>query len=415
MAFVVVNEEILIDGLTEIADLIRAELGMQEPIPFPEMMAEELGRAFRRKNADIQSAKDETKALIERTTKNINNEDVVRVAPFSFYGNTTIKTADFPNAASAGESAFEKCVGLTSVKFDNAGIIGKSAFNSCTSLTSVKLPNAYEIRDSAFSGCTNLKSVNLPLVKTLGQYIFEASGLTSVILPSAKTISGSSFRKATNLKTVDLPIATKINANAFDTCTSLESVSAPEVQTLGQYAFAGCTSLVTLDLPKVTSIANHAFRKASSLSTLYLRNDSVVELADVGAFYDIRTINIYVPANLIESYQTDKVWRLLFDDQDRSVSFLPIPTTANGIVYFSIIRYGNLENYQAEEGMTWAQWCESEYNTSDPQYYDAGWGITNDWGDEMHYYDAEIEWTWDMPLVAGSDVIQATTYITYCP
>lgn len=414
MAFVVVNEEILNNGLTEMADLIRAELDMQEQIPFPGMEVY-LNKAFRRKNDNIQQAKDETKAVIERTVTNLYNSDVTRAAPFSFYRNSTIRTVDLPNAASAGESAFEKCVGLTSVKLDNAGIIGKSAFNSCTSLTSVKLPNAYEIRDSAFSGCTNLTSVNLPLVKNLGQYIFEASGLTSVSLPSAKTIAGSSFRKATNLKTVDLPIATKINANAFDTCTSLESVSAPEVQTLGQYAFAGCTSLVTLDLPKVTSIANHAFRKASSLSTLYLRNDSVVELADVGAFYDIKTINIYVPVNLIESYQTDKVWRLLFDDQDRSVSFLPIPAVADGIVYFSIIHYGNVENYQAEEGMTWAQWCESEYNTSNPKFYDADWGITNDWGDEMHHYDAEIEWTWDMTRVFGNDVIQATTYITYCP
>lgn len=349
----VVDKAKLESGLTEIADLIRAESDVQEPIPFPELMATELGRAFRRKNDAIQQAKNETKAFIERTYTQIYNEDVVRVSPFSHYYYEKLKTAEYPNAASAGESAFEECTALTSVSLPNAEIIGTKTFKGCTKLSSLNLPKVYEIR-----------------------------------------------------------------TNAFDGCTALESIDLPALRKLGQYAFAGCTNLKTADLHNVTSIPNHAFRKASSLSTLYLRSNSVVTLADSGAFYGVKTINVYVPANLIESYMADKSWKPLLDDQDKLVSFLPIPVVADGVVYFSIVHYGDVENYQAQEGMTWAQWCESEYNTSgqeypEAKYYAVDWGgIGNDWGDGVHYWD-EVDGLGNQ--VYPNETIQATTYRTYCP
>ena len=410
----VVDKAFLENGLKMIADAIRvgADMHPSEVLPFPDMFVTELERAFRHKDGKLQDAKAETKAFIERTETDIYNEDVVRVSPFSHYHYEKLKTAEYPNAASAGESAFEECTALTSVRLPNAEIIGVKTFKGCTKLSSLVLPKVYEIRDNAFDGCTKLESIDLPSAKTINQYAFIESGLKSISLPAANKIKADAFRKAYSLTSVDLPNVTAIGSNAFDTCVNLQEVSVPMLETLGAYGFAGCTSLKSLDLHKVTSIPNHAFRKATNLGTLYLRNNAVVTLADVGAFYGIRTINVYVPANLIESYKADENWKLLLNDDDRLVSFLPIPAVADGVVYFTINRYGNNENYQAEEGMTWAQWCESEYNTSEPKFYVADWGgIENEWGDCIHHLEGEELGS----LVTSDETIQATTYRTYCP
>ena len=283
-------------------------------------------------------AKDDLKALIERTSTSIYNTDVVRASPWSFYNNGKIKTVTFPNAASCGESSFEKCTELNTVNLANAGIIGNNAFKNCSKLTSLNIPNVYEIR-----------------------------------------------------------------ANAFDSCVKLTSLELPAVTTLGQYAFAGCTSLEVADFTNITSIPNHGFRKSTNLNTLYLRNNFVVPLADVGAFYGVKNLNVYVPGRFVEAYQTDESWKPLLNDDDRLVSFLPIPGTEGDVnAVFFMIGY---DEYRADKGMTWAEWCGSEYDTLGLHIDEYGWVMLGD-ADEMYS---------DLGRTAGTDIIQAVEYRLICP
>lgn len=323
----VIDKAVFDQSLTQMANLIRAESNTQEGMHFPRNMPYRLEKAFRVKNNAIQAAKDETKAIIERTATDLYNEDVVRVSPYSLYHYTSLKTAEFPNAASAGESAFESCWALTSVKLPNAEIIGKNTFKACAKIVSISLPKAYEVR-----------------------------------------------------------------YGAFDSCTKLENIDLPALQTIGQYTFASCTALKSLDLHNVTSIPNHAFRKSPNLSTLYLRSDSVVTLADVGAFYSIEFVTVYVPGNLIASYKTAANWSALYNDG--VVSFLAIPGTEveTSLISFSI----NGVAYQAEEGMTWVEWCDSEYN---PGIWSVSQGYVKD-----AYANV-------VSLVGGGDYLPATETI----
>ena len=239
MAFdAVVDKAFLENGLKSIADALRSGTGNRENMAFPAGFVSE---------ANAVAA--EAKAIIERTKTSIFREDVVRVSPFSLDHYDKLKTAEFPNAASAGESAFEECTALTSVSLPNAEIIGVKTFKGCTKLSSLVLPKVYEIRTNAFDGCIELESIDLP-----------------------------SLRK------------------------------------LGQYAFAGCTALKMADLHNVPSIPNHVFRKSTNLGTLYLRNDAVVTLADVGAFFGVEAITVYVPGSLIESYKAADNWSDLYND-----------------------------------------------------------------------------------------------------
>ena len=76
------------------------------------------------------------------------------------------------------------------------------------------------------------------------------------------------------------------------------------------------------------------------------------------------------------------------------------------VISFSISKVSNHGDltYQAREGMTWREWCESEYNTSEGEYrwqVNEYGSIFSEFGD---YVDAD-----------GEDVIQEMTYYAYYP
>lgn len=76
---------------------------------------------------------------------------------------------------SIGNSAFEKCTVLTSIKIPSTVTsIGNAAFNFCTTLTKVEIPESVvSIGDEAFTDCTNLKSIEIPSsVTSIGRLAF---------------------------------------------------------------------------------------------------------------------------------------------------------------------------------------------------------------------------------------------------
>ena len=95
-----------------------------------------------------------------------------------------------------GDSAFEHCIGLTSITIPNSVTsIGGDAFSDCIGLTSIIIiPNSVEsIGDGAFSGCTGLTSVDIPnSVTYIGNYAFyNCSKLENVYCYAEKVPSTS--------------------------------------------------------------------------------------------------------------------------------------------------------------------------------------------------------------------------------
>ncbi len=86
-----------------------------------------------------------------------------------------------------GDSAFDRCSGLTSVTIpDSVTSIGSSAFSYCKGLTSVTIPDSVtSIKSTAFLNCSGLTSVTIPdSVTSIGYSAFSGcSGLTAVWLP----------------------------------------------------------------------------------------------------------------------------------------------------------------------------------------------------------------------------------------
>lgn len=68
--------------------------------------------------------------------------------------------------------------------------------------------------------------------------------------------------------------------------------------------------------------------------------------------------------------------------------------------------------YEAEAGMTWAEWCNSAYNTYGA-WVDESDDVYTQYWEEIRYYDKSTQSMGD--LVYGSHIILETKYVTYNP
>lgn len=157
--------------------------------------------------------------------------------------------------------------------------IADYGFYQCTSLQKVSCPNVTAFGQYAFSGCTALTEFDFSNVKLQmgygSAYAFEGSGLVRAVLP----------------KTTILPY------NVFQGCAKLEMVDCHVASAVQMQAFRYCNSLTTL-----------IFRKSDSPVGI-----NVNMLDNSGFGPDSRVCGVYVPAALIERYQTDTNWSALYE------------------------------------------------------------------------------------------------------
>lgn len=226
-----------------------------------------------------------TDALITRafpTTFNGNliDDKACKIRAAAFRGCKDIVNVYFPLVQSIGAHAFLEN-NIRSVDFPECETVGQSAFDTCGKLTEVIIPKLRNIPANAFSNCAKLTEIHLPNVVFVNSFAFNRCYALEVIdLPGATNLEGSSFAGCTKLKTVELPSAVVITAPFID-CTSLEKVYLPAIERLGTNCFYGDSALQEVNLgPNITRIDDHAFNITPS--TLVI-NIPVAEGAIAGA------------------------------------------------------------------------------------------------------------------------------------
>ena len=291
-------------------------------------------------------------------SRNMDFEDAFIMKTISSYENTRVKYIAY--------NKFAYCTSLTSVSFPVCTNIGSYAFQNCTSLTSVNFPVCTNIGYYAFSNCTSLTSVSFPNCTTIREYAFQnCTSLTSVNFPNCTYIDYAAFRNCYSLTTISFPNCTTINGygsfGAFANCYSLTSVNFPNCTAISTYTFLFCSNLSMASFPNCTNIGDYAFNYCYNLSQVYLTGSYLCKLSNSNAFtstpfmgyssYFSGTPYIYVPESLVTSYQNATNWTYFS-------SYFSTIESLSGIIRFSINGYP----YQAENGMTWAEWIDSKYN-----------------------------------------------------
>ena len=161
---------------------------------------------------------------------------------------------------------------------------------------------------------------------------------------------------------------------------TLTSCTNNRVSVIGSYAFAYCNKLTSVTFPACTFISAYAFMYCSNLSKIYLTASTICSLANSNAFsYTSIWSNkgsIFVPSSLVASYKAATNWAF-FSNRIFGVTPATITFTIDGTTY------------QAEEGMTWSEWCESSYNTNQ-KYTNLAGGISSSGGAFVHYNGTKV-------------------------
>ena len=163
----------------------------------------------------------------------------------------------------------------------------------------------------------------------------------------------------------------------------------------------------TVAVDGVTGNPRQAIFKDVELAELYNDGNAAILTAWNGA-------NGQGPANF-KVEQTEG--QLAFFCKDKPTVNIPLliavatPPAATGALFeFSVYHTwmndyeGGYATYRAREGMTWAEWCASEYNTG--EFRDDGYGNIYDSNYDCVYYDLD-----DYDAVDRTDVIEARTYV----
>lgn len=164
-------------------------------------------------------------------------------------------------------------------------------------------PKDQEINTGDYIQGDYIGETNTMKVKYVDDSIKEFTGLTSIN-------SDTDSNKA-NAKNVEIYSGVKyIDSFAFKGCKSLTSVTIPDtVINIGWAAFSDCTSLPTVTIPGDVKFDQFSFNGCSKLDSVTIQNSRHKLTYSNNAFANISpTAKLYVPSNLVSSYQSDKNW-----------------------------------------------------------------------------------------------------------
>lgn len=347
-------------SLTQMADAVRAMTGTTGKLKLDALEAkmtesgEDIGEATEL-IAQIAEAL-EGKAAGGGSGGNTDIEDAMVTRTLSAYTNDRVTTI--------GNYAFANCASLTTVSFPNCTTIGSGAFSKCSRLTIASFQNCTTISSSAFYQCSNLTSAPFPVCTNIGDYAFYfCSNLTTASFPNCTSIGTDAFLGCESLTAANFPACTTIGGYAFENCTNLTTVSFPVCTIIGSWAFGYCENLTSVSFPACTNISSYTFYSCSNLTNLTLANSSMCTLANSNAFSYTPiargTGYIYVPYALVSSYKTATNWTYFANQISAISDSTQEPEEPdNELITFTV---DDVE-YQAEEGMTWEDWVNSNYN-----------------------------------------------------
>lgn len=249
--------------------------------------------------------------------------------------------------------AIDKTLTTYSIK-EGTRWIGNSAFSKCVNLTSIILPETISrINNGAFSECTNLMEVTIPSTVTSidGSAFSKCTKLQSIKIPNSVTFIGSgAFLRCTGLSTLEIPNSVvNIGTSAFSKCSHLNKITlGAGLQKIDDYAFSECTGI-----RKIEILSDH---------TINITQYTFDQIESIGGITDRKQVNIYVPEDCLQGYQNNPYWgefsvktigaRNIIDADEEAITVMVDDNSAdivwpqikNATVYILVIRNSSGED-----------------------------------------------------------------------
>lgn len=288
--------------------------------------------------------------VIDRSITELTAEDfgdIIGIGRDAFSGCKELISVDIPNTITKiGDSAFSSCEKITEITIPSSvTVLEQSAFASCKALENVIIeePSSIEIIPRSCFSYSGVKNINIPnSLKEFGPYAFSYAELASINIPANVTTIGNYCFQSCDLISVNIPASvTTISSNSFSSNSSLTMVvyegQAPNIQS---NTFSSCNKVTLYDFSNCTSVPT---------------------LANVNALGHASGCVIRIPASLYDEWTTATNWSALTDVVWEKVG-------GAELISFTVNDYyntsgGDIKTYQAEKGMTFEQWINSEYNT----------------------------------------------------
>ena len=293
-----------------------------------------------------------------------------------------------PLAPNCYRIMFYQCTSLTQAPTLPATTLAdycySQMFYQCTSLAQAPARPGTTLADYCyrvmFSGCTTLlQAPSLPAT-TLADYcygdmFYGCTSLTHAPSLLATTLAPSCYAKmfsqCTNLLQAPALPATTLTSYCynymFSNCTSLLQVPALPATTLADncyaYMFSNCTSLTQVPALPATTLAPNCYKymfnncKRLKLSTTQTGEYTVVyriPKSGTGTTASGALSKMFYSTGGTFTKGTPKINTTYYLSNTNTVIYPPVT-----LISFTIAG----KSYQAEEGMTWGEWVNSDYNT----------------------------------------------------
>lgn len=234
---------------------------------------------------------------------------ITEVHDKAFYDNTSLREVVVSkNISTIGNSAFEKCINLKTVKLNEGLVnIGDKAFRDCSALESVKMPSTVQnIGNYAFENCVKLRTVTLNngLLKIGKKAFYNCKSLKKIKIPKSVLKIGSyAFGKCTKLASVTFAAESQLlemGEGCFYYCRALKKISLPaKLTTVPVKCFKSDTKLTSVTIGKnVTKIRKQAFSGCKKIKKITL--PSRVQTIESQAFYNCKSLkNVTIKSNAL--------------------------------------------------------------------------------------------------------------------
>lgn len=203
------------------------------------------------------------------------------------------------------------------------------AFANCLGKYTISFPNLINLRWKNYTFEDSTFNLNMPLLSGNVSTAFRGFKGEYIYAPKITQIGDDGFSDCSNLKSAFFP-EILVKNRAFDSCSSLEVAVLGILNSSSWHHIRKCAKLKAVDIVMTNSNnqIDNSFVDDILLDTLIIRSTTLVSTINISAFNgtffasDGTGGTLYVPQDLISSYQTATNWSTILSYENNQI--LPI-------------------------------------------------------------------------------------------